>query len=327
MNANGRSDRTRTIRVAAVQMISENCCITDNLAHATTWIEKASKDGAELVLLPEFMPTGYLLSEGIWEAAEPKEGLTVTWLKDNSRRLGIWLGTSFLEAEGVDFFNTFVLTNPHGDISGRIRKRSPALWEAYFFRGESGSNAIDTALGKVGVGICFDNQKADVAATMSRQSVDLVLMPHSYPVPAESSGLFGKERMVRNLQMIPTLYASLLGVPVVLANKCGPWESPIPGPPFGKMQDRYFPGLSSIVDSDGSVKTCLEDGEGVIVADVIMDPTRKRQAIPPHYGRYILPGPPQRIVVRLIESMGRIRYGLSSTRRSRARSVSKPALR
>src|SRR4030066_473425 len=286
MNANGRSDRTRTIRVAAVQMISENCCITDNLAHATTWIEKASKDGAELVLLPEFMPTGYLLSEGIWEAAEPKEGPTVTWLKDNSRRLGIWLGTSFLEAEGVDFFNTFVLTNPHGDISGRIRKRSPALWETYFFRGESGTNAIDTALGKVGVGICFDNQKADVAATMSRQSVDLVLMPHSYPVPAESSGLFGKERMVRNLQMIPTLYASLLGVPVVLANKCGPWESPVPGPQLVKTTGSCFPGLSAIVNSDGSIMARLGEEEGVIVADVTMDSARKNHPVLPHYGRY-----------------------------------------
>ena len=327
MNADAPSGCTRTIRVAAVQMVSENGRVAANLAHATPLIEQASMDGAELVLLPEFMPTGYLLSEGIWEAAEPAVGPTVTWLQDNSRRLGTWLGTSFLEADGEDFYNTFVLTNPLGEVSGRVRKQSPAIWEAYFFKGEPGSHAIDTSLGKVGVGICSDNQKADVAATLSRQSVDLVLMPHSYPVGAGSGRMFGKERMIGVLQMIAPLYASLLGVPVVLANKSGPWESPIPGPPLGKTTGSRFPGLSTIVDSDGSVRARLGDEEGVIVADVMTDPARKRHAVPPRYGRYVLPGPPQRTLVRLIEGMGRLRYGLSSTRRSRARSVSQPALR
>ena len=327
MNADAPSGCTRTIRVAAVQMVSENGCVAANLAHATPLIEQAGKDGAELVLLPEFMPTGYYLGEDIWLAAEPAEGPTVMWLKNNSKRLGIWLGTSFLEADGKDFFNTFVLTDPLGEVLGRVRKQTPAIWEAYFFRGESGSHAIDTTLGKVGVGICFDNQTADVAAILSKQSVDLVLMPHSYPVPAGSSGMFRKERMIRNLEMIAPLYASLLGVPVVLANKCGPWESPIPGPPLGKTTGSRFPGLSTIVDSDSSVKARLGDEEGVIVADVMTDPARKRHAVPPRYGRYVLPGPPQRTLVRLIEGMGRLRYGLSSTRRSRARSVSQPALR
>jgi len=74
-----------------------------------------------------------------------------------------------------------VLANPLGEVSGRVRKQSPAIWEAYFFKGELGSHAIETTFGKIGVGICFDNQTADVAAILSRQSVDLVLMPHSYP--------------------------------------------------------------------------------------------------------------------------------------------------
>ncbi len=322
MNANAGSDRSRTIRVAAVQMVSENGCVAANLAHATPLIERANKDDAELVLLPEFMPTGYFLGEKIWESAEPAGGPTVTWLKYNSKRLGMWLGTSFLEADGEDFFNTFVLTNPLGEVSGRVRKQTPAIWEAYFFRGESGSHAIDTPLGKVGVGICFDNHTADVAAILSKQSVDLVLMPHSYPVSASSSGLFSKERMIRNLERIAPLYASLLGVPVVLANKCGPWESPIPGPPLGKTTGSRFPGLSTIVDSDSSVRARLADEEGVIVADVTTDPAQKRHPVPPHYGRYVYPGPPQRALPRLIEGMGRLQYELSLRRRRCARSVS-----
>ena len=324
MEGNTHRDYNRTLRVAAVQMASENGCIEANLAHATSLTEQASQQGAQLVLLPEFMPTGYLLAEGIWDAAERADGATVAWLKLSAKRLGIWLGTSFLEADGEDFFNTFVLANPLGEVSGRIRKRSPAVWEAYFFKGQPSSHAIDTTFGKIGVGICYDNQKADVAATLGRQSVDLVLMPHSYPVSSSATGMFGKERMIRSLQRIAPLYASLLGVPVVLANKCGPWESPIPGPQVVKLTGAAFPGLSVIIDSDGSVKAQLGDQEGVIVADVTLDPAQKRHPVPPHYGRYVTPGPPQRAVLRLVEGMGQLRYELSSTRRSKARLVSRP---
>lgn len=322
MQRNDHHDNKQTIRVAAVQLASENGRILDNLAHATTLIEQASKEGAQLVLLPEFMPTGYLLANAIWEAAEPADGMTVAWLKDNSKRLGIWLGTSFLEADGEDFFNTFVLSNPLGEVSGRVRKQSPAIWEAYFFRGESGSHTIETTFGKVGVGICFDNQKADVAGIMSRQSVDLVLMPHSYPVLSVSSWGFSKDMMIRDLEKIAPLYASMLGVPVVLANKCGPWESSIPGPQLVKVAGSVFPGLSVIIDSDGSAKAQLGDEEGVIVADVTLDSSRKRHEIPPHYGRWIQPGPPQRALLRLVEAMGRFHYVFSSTRKNRARNLS-----
>ncbi len=322
MHNENSTDHKRTIRVAAAQMISENGRVTANLYRATSLIEHAKQQGAQLVLLPEFMSTGYYLGENIWDAAESSVGPTVTWLKQNSRRLGLWLGTSFLEADGDDFYNTFVLTDPLGEVVGRIRKQTPAIWEAYFFRGESSTHFIDTSLGKVGVSICFDSQTADVAAILSEQSVDLVLMPHSYPMPATSSRMFSKERIVGYFKMITSLYATLLGVPIVLTNKCGLWESPIPGPQLVKQTGGSFPGLSNIVDSDGTVKAILGDEEGVIVVNVNIDPARKRQSVIPRYGRYVYPGPPQRAIIRLIESMGRISYRLSSKRKSKASAVS-----
>jgi len=319
------SDYARTLRVAAVQMPSENGSVSSNLGHATSLIERASKEGAKLVVLPEFMPTGYFLGEAIWKAAEQENGPTVTWLKQKARSLGIWLGTSFLEADGEDFYNTFVLTDPLGEVAGRVRKQTPATWEAYLFRGERGSHAIDTTLGKVGVSICFDSQTAAVASALSRGAVDLVLMPHSYPVPASSSGLFRKDRMIGILEAIPTLYASFLGVPVVLANKCGPWESPVPGPQLVKTTGSCFPGLSAIVNSDGSIMARLGEEEGVIVADVTMDSARKNHPVLPHYGRYVTPGPARRSLVRVIEIMGRLSYALSSRRKTMARAVSSAA--
>ena len=65
--------------------------------------------------------------------------------------LQIWLGASFLEASGADFYDTFVLTAPSGNEAGRVRKQIPAGPEAYFFRGEIGSHVISTPIGKIGV--------------------------------------------------------------------------------------------------------------------------------------------------------------------------------
>jgi N-carbamoylputrescine amidase len=313
---------SRTLRVAAVQMESKNGLIEENLEHATSLVHRAAQEGAKLILLPEFMPTGYIWNASVWDSAEPKEGPTVRWLKENSKRLGVWLGTSFLEADGKDFFNTFVLATPDGDEAGRVRKQTPAAYEAYFFRGGSGPHVIDTELGKIGVGICYENQLAYLPQMMHQQSVDLLLMPHSAPTPTQSFYFRRKQVEYYNNQIrqVARRTALQLGVPVVMVNKCGRWQSPIPGIPFGR-QDSRFPGLSNIVDSDGTVKVQLGDEEAVIVDDVMFDPSRKIHEPPKCHGRWAQEGPWLRNYMQVIESFGRLWYSLSSERKKRAREI------
>ena len=47
---------SKTIKVSAIQMDCKPGNIEDNLKKAELMIEKASKKGAKLVLLPELMP-------------------------------------------------------------------------------------------------------------------------------------------------------------------------------------------------------------------------------------------------------------------------------
>ncbi len=53
-----------SIRVAAVQMASVDGDIEGNLAHAKTLIEQAAAQGAQIILLPEFMPPRLQLNRG-----------------------------------------------------------------------------------------------------------------------------------------------------------------------------------------------------------------------------------------------------------------------
>ena len=306
--------KARTVRVAAVQMESKNGLVEANLHHATPLVEQAARAGAQLILLPEFMPTGYIFSTAIWDGAEPKRGLTVQWLCENSKRLNVWVGTSFLEADGEDFFNTFVLATPDGKEAGRVRKQPPAAFEAFYTRGGAGPHVMDTELGRIGVGICYENQLSYIPRIMYENSVDLLLMPHSYPAIAQ---------MVMSLGDLALRYARLLGIPAVVCNKSGPWRSPYPGIPFYKS-DSSFPGLSTIADSDGAIKAQLGNEERVIVEEVTLDLARKIRKPPRCYGRWALAGPWFRNAVMVIEDLGRLWYTLSSERKKRARLISSP---
>lgn len=88
------------------------------------------------------------------------------------------------------------------------------------------------------------------------------------------------EKMLINGRAV---FAKTLGVPVVMANRVGPLETDLPGNlPYLKSS---FPGLSSIVDYDGSVKAELTYEEGMLVADVHLGHNAERKSKPKRYGR------------------------------------------
>jgi N-carbamoylputrescine amidase len=324
-NASPRPSASRTIRVAAVQTPAAES-IAAGLERATPWVERAAAEGGELILLPELMATHYVFSARMWDSAEPAEGPTVQWLRDSARRLGIWLGTSYLEACGEDFFNTFVLAAPSGGEAGRVRKQTPAMYEPWFFRGQSGSHIIPTELGRIGVGICNDNHRSYLPSLLQQGGADLVLMPHCWPLSVRPTRIVS-ERDLRRWHEIQTglapLYAQALGVPAVFVNKVGPYESPGPTRWLPGAKDMSFPGHATIADSDGRVVARMVDAPGFITATVTLDPRRKRAEAPQTFGRYVYPaGPAGTIALLPAWLSGRV-YAHSPERRRRARAASR----
>jgi len=245
--------------------------IDGNLKRASEFAEKAAARGAKLVLYPEFMPTGSYLSFDTWDSAEPSNGKTVQWLKSTSGRLHVWVGAGFFEADGEDFYDTFVLTTPDGEEIGRVRKAVPAETEAYFFRGEMGPHVLNTAIGKIGIGICAENYYCALPTDLIKQSADLILMPHAAPDMSESGGLPSPPGT-----RLASWYAKKVGIPVALVNKVGRSYKPPPNEIKG-----FYPGLSAIVDSDGTIRQSMDNKEGIGIADVTLDPSRKKSASDP----------------------------------------------
>lgn len=314
---------TQLVRVAAVQLDCRPGRVQENLSHAAPFVERAAGQGAQLVLLPELMPGGYGLTETVWDTAEPLHGPTVAWLTGLAGRLGVYLGTTFLEADGDDFYNTFVLAAPDGTLAGTVRKSPPASLEAFFYRAGSGGHVIETALGRIGVGICYENLLFERLSDLYRAGVDLVLQPTAAgrvnPLIAGDDLRF--DRMVRR---IPRFYARALGVPVVMANRCGPLDTPLPAG-MGELHS-IFPGLSAIVAGDGAVPAALGAAEGVIVAAVRLGPAQQPpRPLSDHGQMWALPVPWYAFIWPMTQVLGDRAYARDARRRARARSIGAPA--
>jgi N-carbamoylputrescine amidase len=310
---------SQTLRVAAIQVISHDGAVADNLARAGRLVAEAAVGGARLVVCPEFLAAGYRYDESIWKAGERRDGPTERWLAELAVAHRIHIGASYLEADGDDFFNTFALAAPDGTIAGRVQKESLPMFEGWYFKGCPRSKTIDTELGRIAVGICQDNHTARFMRRIADDAPDLILMPHSAPCVPFIAAL-----MRDNLSEVAPFYAREFGVPVVLVNKARTrTRSPMPGIPFVRLQ-LTFPGLSTIADSDARVVAQLPDREGIVIGDVTLDPARKRRPTVP---RGYWSRPPRRIprlaggFFVMMERRGKRAYAKNPARAVAARAV------
>jgi len=269
----GVAAQVRELTVAVVQFESVDGDVVGNLKTADVWVGQAVAAGAQLILFPEFMSVGYHLGPALWDSGETLSGPTVSWLKQQSAKHRIWIGTTFLEVEGEHFYDTFALTNPKGQLAGKVRKEAPASLETYFFKGEVNDHVIETELGRIGILICYENYLSRIANKVAAANVDLLLSPFS---SAEVPGGTGAQPLSGS--EYAGFYGAKLGVPVAAVNKVGKWRSPIPGYP-GFTTNGEFPGLSAIARADGSIAAKADRKAGFAIAKVFLDPVAKKSNV------------------------------------------------
>jgi len=314
-----------SLPVAAVQMTSVNGDRRTNLERAEYWAQLASDAGAKLIVLPELFSGGYWLNEQAWDTAEPQDGPTEAWLRETAQRLGVFLGGSYLQASGEDFFNVFALATPEGIIAGRVPKQQPGSVETYLFRGQVSEHIIDTDVGRMGVGICYDNVFRFTADAMISGNADIAVMPFSAPTP-QQTWYYGARQAAAFLASYrhgAQNYARMLGIPAVQVNKSGRWKSPLPA--CFPSQDTRYGGQSEIADNNGDIVAELADQEAFIVGEVTLDPGCKIHTLDrehTRYGRWISQVPLEFRLYRLVESLGTCSYRASGRRRAKALAIS-----
>jgi N-carbamoylputrescine amidase len=178
---------------------------------------------------------------------------------------------------------------------------------------------IDTALGRIGVNICYEILLHERVNELYEAGIDLYLQPAATgrPKPFIPGDVARFEKMLLQGRKV---HHQALGVPVVLANRVGRLEGQLPGRlPYLKSS---FPGLSYIADSDGRILAELAEEEGVIVSQVTLDPQRKATIPPKCYGRqWAVPVPWYSFIWPLTQKWGERVYQQSDKRRNKAREM------
>ncbi|MFI1461542.1 carbon-nitrogen hydrolase family protein [Nocardia carnea] len=276
-------ERVKGMTVAAVQAVSENGAARQNLTGAARLVREAAAAGAELIVCPEFLATGYEYDERIWERAEPAGGATEHWLAELAGGCGVYIGAGYLEADGDQFYNTFSLFGPDGTLAGRVRKASLPFCEGWYFAPSDESKIIDTEIGRIAVGICNDNQTAWFYRHLAEQAPDLLLMPHSAPTPRLPvvAGAFR-----RQLAAIGEFYARQFGIPVVYTNKAASGTNWTPVPILPVLRVPLLCEGGSAIYGAGGEKVARRDdsGAGVVIGQVELDPAAKRHPADPPAG-------------------------------------------
>jgi predicted amidohydrolase len=221
-----------------------------NISLATEFIEDAVRQGAELVVFPECMDTGYLFDspEHCRALAETlTDGPFVTAQSELARKHGIYIASGVTEWDPAKekIFNSGVMFGRAGEVVCHYHKQFLATHDQNWFAfGERGCPVVDTDLGRIGLLICFDGRIPEIFRAMAMQGAEIIVDMANF-FAMDQADMWGPARAYEN------------GVWLVAATKAG-YERSI-----------YYPGGSMIVDPKGRVISKVPyDTHGMAVADI-----------------------------------------------------------
>ncbi len=209
------------------QACSENP--VDNLAHSEGMIRTAAEQGAQLVVLPELHRTRYFCQQedlSLFDLAEPIPGPSTKTLSQLADELKIVLIASLFEyrAKGL-YHNTAVVLDRDGSIAGLYRKMhipdDPGYYEKYYFTpGDLGFTPINTAVGTLGVLVCWDQWYPEAARLMTLAGAEMLVYPTAIGWAPEDHA--GEQQRQRDAWItIQRSHAIANALPVLACNRVG----------------------------------------------------------------------------------------------------------
>ena len=272
----GQADAT--LRIALVQM----ACTDDleaNVAAAERHVRAAAAQGAQLVLLPELFEFLYWpqVEDERWFAlAHEVEGHPFLGrFQALAAELGVVLPVSFFEKAGQAHFNSLQMIDADGRALGVYRKShipdGPGYEEKYYFNpGDTGFEAWRTAVGTVGVGICWDQWYPECARAMALQGAELLLYPTAIgSEPEASGGLDTKDMWQRAMQG----HAVSNAMYVAGVNRVGTERS------LDGRGEATFYGASFVADPTGfKMAEADRSSEALVLADLHLGAARRFRA-------------------------------------------------
>lgn len=189
------------MKTAVVQEPPVYLDLAASMERAVGLIEKAAAEGAKLIVFPEAWFPGY--PTFVWRLP-PGAGMGktdelftrmqansidlsrggMTPLQDAAREHEMVIVAGYQELDGAvsgsTLYNSCVIIDADGTIANNHRKLMPTNPErmVWGFGDGSGLKVVDTAVGRIGALICWENYMPLARFAMYAQDIDIYVAPH-----------------------------------------------------------------------------------------------------------------------------------------------------
>jgi omega-amidase len=241
---------TIEMKIAVAQI---SCSLGDpeaNLIKVRDFSRRAKEAGAELILFPEMIDTGYSMPVVQTHAASWTSGF-VPGLQKTARELSIAIVCGVSERAGSSIYNSQVLIDSHGSNPAKYRKTHlyavPPVEEQTCFAPGNEFTAFSLSGIEFGFSICYDLRFPELYRKLAtEQDVGAFLISSAWPFPRdEHFRVLVQARAIENQSY------------VIASNR------------VGKDDELWFCGNSAVIDPRGVVIAAASpDREELIHADV-----------------------------------------------------------
>ena len=238
------------MKIAVAQI---SCSLGDpdaNLLKVRDFSRRAKEAGAELIVFPEMIDTGYSMPVIRARAGEWNSGF-VPALQETARDLSVAIVAGVSERDGSAIYNSQVLIDSHGKIPAKYRKThlyavAPVEEQTCFAPGDC-FGSFELSGMRFGFSICYDLRFPELYRKLATErKVGAFVISSAWPFPrVEHFRTLAMARAIENQSY------------VVASNR------------VGKDDDLWFCGSSAIVDPRGVVIAAASaDREELIQADL-----------------------------------------------------------
>ncbi len=177
--------------VAAVQMDVSLFDAGKNLERMENAIKTSKLEkNADLIVFPELASIGYIKGRDknfgcrYMKCADKIPGKFTNALGELAKKYDIYIISGMTEAHPTipgTLYNSAVLMTPTGELAGVHRKAHIPGYEKHYFIPANTNDVFKTDLGTIGIGICYDNQFAELTRTYALKGAEILVMLWNMP--------------------------------------------------------------------------------------------------------------------------------------------------
>jgi N-carbamoylputrescine amidase len=233
-------------------------------------IKDAANAGADLIIFPELSFSPFYprvpaeeREEDVLDLAEPIPGPTTESVAEIAEEFGVVVVFNMLERDGDKTYDTSPVIDADGTLLGCTRMMHVTEYEnfheqGYYTPGDTGAPVYDTAVGRLGVAICYDRHYPEYLRALALQDAEIVAVPQAGTSGEWPKGIYESEIQVAAFQH---------GFFMAMANR------------VGQEKNMLFDGRSLVADPTGRVVAQAPSGKAIILmASIDLDKCQEAPA-------------------------------------------------